>query len=186
MDDVEITHAQTPVLRQVDGPWSGRLSSPLSALDRRARSYHPSAHCNFNSCTIAHKVWIDHQTIMSYATNSGGSNGIISHYWCDVVLRRCSSKEASEDVHTSAYSLYRTYYCFGGALFPNIYSSIHHRRAPWNTTITVKITWELPYYLVGASPSHSPASTLGRRPLFSRCLPMVSPRQRVGETPTIW
>ncbi len=26
----------------------------------------------------------------------------------------------------------------------------------------------------------------GRRLPFSRCLPMVFPRQRVGETPTIW
>ena len=31
-----------------------------------------------------------------------------------------------------------------------------------------------------------PKTFRGRRLPFSRCLPMVSPRQRVGETPTIW
>ena len=45
--------------------------------------------------------------------------------------------------------------------------------------------WGNPYYLVGASPSYSPASALGKPLLFSRCFPIIFPGERIGETSII-
>jgi len=41
--------------------------------------------------------------------------------------------------------------------------------------------WGNLYYLVGAFPSYSPASALGKLLSFSRCFPIIFPGERIGE-----